>query len=109
MNIGLAAPAAVQWLLRSESDVYDAVRAFITGRLDRNVIDVAGPPTGRDLALYYERKGQVVPLPCVRLHCRMVRHHLTGAPGVEVTCSDRDLEEIKRWNREATLASLCAT
>jgi hypothetical protein len=108
MNIGLAAPAAVQWLLQSESGVYNAVRAFISGRLDRNVIDVAGPPTDRDLAHYYERKGQVVPLPCVRLHCRMVRHHLTGAPGVEVTCSDRDLEEITRWRRAKLFASLTA-
>lgn len=98
MNYGLAAAAPVRWLISFDSGVHDAVRAFLAG-MGREEIDVAGPPTDADMALYMHKRAQTVPLPCVRLKMKMARHHLTSEPGVEVTCSDRDLEEIKRWYR----------
>jgi hypothetical protein len=98
MNYGLAAAPPVRWLISFDSGVHDAVRAFLAG-MGREEIDVAGPPTDQDLKLYFDKRGQTVPLPCVRLRMKMARHHLTSEPGVEVTCSDRDLEEIKRWYR----------
>lgn len=105
MNYGLAAAAPVRWLISFDSGVYDAVRAFIAG-MGRDQVDVAGPPTQQDMALYMHKRGQTVPLPCVRLKMKHAMHHLTGEPGVEVTCSDRDLEEIKRWYRDAMLSQI---
>lgn len=107
MNYGLAAAAPVRWLISFDSGVHDAVRAFIAG-IGREEIDVAGLPTDEDLKLYLDKRGQTVPLPCVRLRMKMARHHLTSEPGVEVTCSDRDLEEIKRWYRCAMLKGIGA-
>lgn len=98
MNFGLAAAPPVRWLISFDSGVHDAVCAFIAGA-GREEIDVAGPPTEQDMTLYMHKRAQTVPLPCVRLKMKMARHHLTGEPGVEVTCSDADLEEIKRWYR----------
>lgn len=98
MNYGLAAAPPVRWLIGFDSGVYDAVRAFIAG-IGREEIDVAGPPTDEDIALYMHKRAQTVPLPCVRLKMKMARNLTTDEPGVEVTCSDRDLEEIKRWYR----------
>ncbi len=94
----LAAPMPVRWLISSDNAVRNAVRGFIAG-MGREVLEVAGPPTDADIALYLHKRAQTVPLPCVRLKMKMARHHLTGEPGVEVTCSERDLAEIKRWHR----------
>jgi hypothetical protein len=105
MNFGLAAPAPVRWLISFDSGVHDAVRSFIAG-IGREEIDVAGPPSEQDMALYMHKRAQTVPLPCVRLKLKMARHHLTDEPGVEVTCSDTDLEEIKRWYRRAMLQQI---
>lgn len=102
-TFGLAAPAAIKWLLGFERDVYKAVQEFIEGRRDNNFVDVAGPPTPSDLLHYYEKKGQVVPLPCVRLTMSMVKNNLTGERGVQVICNDRDLAEIERWRQMAAL------
>lgn len=96
MNYGLAAALPVRWLISFDSGVHDAVLAFVAG-MGNEEIDVAGPPGEGDMALYMLKRGQTVPLPCVRLRMKMARHHLTEEPGVEVTCSDRDLEEIRRW------------
>ncbi len=98
MNYGLAAAPPVRWLISFDSGVHNAVRAFIAG-MGREEIDVAGPPNDGDIALYMHKRAQTVPLPCVRLKMKMARHSLTDEAGVEVTCSDRDLEEIKRWYR----------
>lgn len=95
----LAAPAAISWLLSSELDVRRAVRGFAEER-GPNLIDVAGPPDRAEM-LRARRYGQPVPLPCVRLYCRTVRHNLTGERGVEVTCSDSDLAKIALWMRKA--------
>lgn len=90
----------MRWLLQNESEVLAAVVEFINHRLERNYIDVAGPPPQSDVDLFLLKKAQVVPLPTVRLNLRFVRGNLTGDLGVEVTCSDAHLEEIGRWQVE---------
>lgn len=104
-NYGLSCPPAIRWLIENEKDVRDAVKAFIAGMARSNVIDVAGPPSFSDILEYYDKRGQTVPLPCVRLKLKMVTHHLTAEPGVEVTCSDLDLAEIAKWHRLARMKS----
>lgn len=96
---GLATHPLVRWLISSDAGVYTAVLTFIAGA-GAEYVDVAGPPTAADKKAYQGR-AQVCPLPVVRLHMKMARQHLTDAPGIEVTCSDADLEELKRWHREA--------
>lgn len=102
-NYGLSCPPPIRWLMESEKDVFDAVKKFIAGMAKSNVIDVAGPPSFSDILEFYDKRGQTVPLPCVRLNLKMVKHHLTGEPGVEVTCSDADLIEIAKWHRLARM------
>jgi hypothetical protein len=96
---GLACHAAVRWLLGCEPDVRAAVLTFAEDR-GSHIIEVAGPPDRAEM-LRARRFGQPVPLPCVRLYCRMVRHNLSGELGVEVTCSDAGLAEIALWMRKA--------
>ena len=96
---GLLAAAPIKWLLDSEVDVRNAVRAFVRGEHEP-VISVAGPPTDHDLTVS-RIFGRPTPLPCVLLRLRMVDHHLTGLPHVEVTATDREIDEIEDWRQRA--------
>ncbi|QOZ25295.1 hypothetical protein XH93_18130 [Bradyrhizobium sp. CCBAU 51753] len=91
----------MRWLISSDSGVFNAVRGFIADLSQRDYVDVAGPPSTDDMHRYLHKMAQTVPLPCVRLKLRMVKNLTTDERGVEVTCSDRDLEEIARWQRRA--------
>lgn len=103
VNYGLQAPIPIQWLLQTEPEVKEKLRLYLTDQLGTDTIEVAGPPSASDI-LKYRRNPRAGPgLPVVRLKCRMVRHNLTGDPGVEVTCSDEDLEVIMMWAREQQL------
>jgi hypothetical protein len=100
-NFGLSAPPLVQWLLNSELDVKNAVRAFIEGH-GKAVITVAGPPREEDIPRYRANPYADVYLPTVTLCMRMVKHHLTGEPGVEVkTLNEAGLAELAMWRRQA--------
>lgn len=100
MNFGLEAHSLVKWLLDSEPDVKRHIAAFAVGQAN-NIVEVAGPPTDADLAQYRKNESRRVGLPCVRLSLRMVRHHLTGAPGIRVDCSDAHIQELARWRWRA--------
>jgi len=103
INFGLASTAQVRWLIGSDKSVYDAVVNFFMGNVDRDFVEVVGPPTDEDHATAKRRGDKAVPLPVVRLQMRPAVHSVTGEHGVEVLCSDRDLEEISRWQRRALL------
>ncbi|MCC8945992.1 hypothetical protein H8A97_13005 [Bradyrhizobium sp. Arg62] len=103
MKVGLSAAPAVRWLISSDSGVFDAVGSFIAGIAATDYVDVAGPPSQADISRFLRKLAQTVPLPCVRLRMRMVKNLTTDEPGVEVTCSDRDLEEIGRWQNVSAL------
>lgn len=96
---GLVAHPFVQWLLQNESEVLNSVKRFIADRAERAHFDVAGPPSLQDV----KRSIGAVPLPCIRLHLRLIKGNLTGDPGIEVTCSERDIDEIGRWRMLAAL------
>lgn len=98
MQYGLAAAPLVRWLVAKEADVQKAVTNFIGEQTELDYADVAGPPTEADKARANGR-AEVCPLPVVRLNFKMARHSLTGEPGVQVTCSEADLNEIERWWR----------
>lgn len=97
MHFGLLAHDAVRWLIGAEIDVHRKIEAFCLDQTNVDYVDVAGPPTDDDLVRYRRNHSKSVGLPCVRLQLRMVRHHLNGAPGVRVICTDREIEEIGRW------------
>lgn len=103
MSAGLFAHADVRWLLDNELDVKRAVAAFTRDQANVDFVDVAGPPTIADLVKYRRNESKSVGLPLVRLQLRMVRHHLTGAPGVRIICTERELDEIGRWRVAAAL------
>ncbi len=103
---GLASDPIVRWLIGSDGAVQDAIKLFLGEMAERDYVDVAGPPRMEDIARFAQRLAQAVPLPTVRLKMRMVVNATTDEAGVEVTCSDADLMEIKRWYRESTLAKL---
>src|SRR5262245_31510629 len=100
---GLLAPRAVRHLLDREPAVRQAVIGFIEGHFgDR--IQVAGPPTSRRPAP--QSAIEIVPmhgaeLPTVELRLAKVQNRTTGEWGVSITCSDRDLDEVARWDRLA--------
>lgn len=96
---GLLAAAPIKWLLDSEGDVRNAVRAFISGE-GEPVISVAGPPTDPDL-IASRIFGRPTPLPCVLLKLRMVRDHVSGEPHVEVTATDAEIDEVEAWRQRA--------
>lgn len=102
-QVALSAPALVRLLLDREPDAYAAVQRFIDGQTDTDRIVIAGPPKQADLDKKRRNPGMRLPLPTVTLQCKMVKHHLTGADGVRVTCSDRDLDELKSWHAAALL------
>jgi len=100
-HFGLSAPPLVQWLLQSDADIKNAVRDFIeeTGPA---VITVAGPLRTEDIYRFRQNKHAPVALPTVTLLMRRVKHHLTGAQGVEVkTLRDEDLSELARWRKQS--------
>lgn len=100
-TFGLSAPPLVQWLLNTEPDVKNAVRAFIEGRGEA-VIPVAGPLRDEDVYRFRQNHFAPVALPTITLVMRMVKHHLTGADGVEVkTLHDSDLNELALWHRQS--------
>lgn len=96
MSLALEAHPMVRWLLDSEIDVRRRVAAFAADQAS-NVVDVAGPPTASDLRQYAKNESRSVGLPCVHLTLRRVKHHLTGAPGIRVDCSDAHIRELARW------------
>lgn len=102
-GVALQSHDAVRWLLDNEPDVRRSVEAFTRGEANVDHVDVAGPPTAADLVKYRRNESRSVGLPRVRLQMRMVRHHLTGAPGVRVLCTEAELEEIGRWRLAATM------
>lgn len=92
-------PVALQAMVSREPDVMKHVQAFANDEAD-DVIEVAGPPLPQELARA-RKFDQTVPLPCVTLHLRKVKHHLTGHKMIEIACSDDDLVEVERWNMVA--------
>ncbi len=104
---GLAAPAAVRWLIGEEKQIYDRVIAFYMGHVDTEIVEVVGPPTAEEAAEVKRRgHGDTVPLPIIRLRMRLAENHKTGEHGVEVTCNEKDLAEVERWERLAMLTNL---
>lgn len=100
MNVALDAHPLVRWLLDTEIDVKRRVAAFASDQAS-DTIEVAGPPTDADLAQYAKNESRRVGLPCIRLMLRMVKHHLTGEPGIRVDCSDDHIQELARWRWRA--------
>lgn len=104
---GLAAHPTVRWLIGEEKQIHDRVIAFYMGRVDSEIVEVAGPPTDEDVAKVRKAgHGDSIPLPVIRLRMRLAENHVTGEHGVEVVCNEKDLAEIERWERMALLANL---
>lgn len=95
-QFGLMAPNIIRWLLSVEPEVYAAVAAYIEGQ-HKGVIDVVGPPSLSDVHRHNANRYADVGLPTIRLRCKMTMNLTTGESGVEVTCSDGDLDELMKW------------
>jgi len=106
-HFGLSCARPVRWLIGAEPAVYAAIASFIEGK-GEPLIEVAGPPTVTELADKLKHRNRRPQLPVVRLILKKVTHHLTGEHGIEVKCSDLELEEITRWAREKHLRTLIA-
>lgn len=85
----------IQALLSREPDVLRQISGFAAD-MAPGYMDVAGPPSPKDI----KRKM----LPVVRLYMRKAKHHLTGEPFIEVACSDKDGQELAKWNLLAEAA-----
>lgn len=99
-SFGLMAAMPIHWLLTRERDVRLRVEAFAADQA-APIIDVAGPPSVEEMLKARAHPRRPVHLPTIRLHLRKVRHHLTGAPGIEVKCSDADMDLIVAWARQS--------
>ena len=107
IEFGLVSAPAVRWLIGEEKQVYDRVIAFFMGDADTDIVEVVGPPSEEDLAKARKAgHGDSVPMPVIRLQMKLAENQKTGEHGVAVTCSDRDMLEIERWERLAMLANL---
>lgn len=107
MTFGLSAAPVVKAFLNNEAGIRQEIIDFfnderVGSRPD--ILDVAGPPDLKDaIRAKTTRFGEPILLPVVRMHLRKIRHHLTGALGVEVKCSDADLDRLADWLRHPAL------
>lgn len=99
-HFGLMAAKPIHWLLACENEVRRHIEAFAADR-GRPVLDVAGPPSAEEIIACRINPRKAVELPTIRLHLRKVKHHLTGEDGIEVKCSDADMDMIVMWARQA--------
>lgn len=99
-RFGLLAAKPIHWLLSKEADVKRAVEAFAAD-MAPSVVDVAGPPSAEEIIACRVNPRKRIELPTIRLHLNKVKHHLTGEPGIEVKCSDGDMDMIVMWARQA--------
>jgi hypothetical protein len=99
-NFGLLAAKPIHWLLSVESEVKRAIEAFAAD-MAPSVLDVAGPPSAEEIIACRANPRKRVELPTIRLHLNKVKHHLTGEPGIEVKCSDGDMDLVVMWARQA--------
>lgn len=97
-SYGLLAHPLVEALLRREIEVRRGCEAFAMGAR-RPEITVAGPPDDEGLRRLRETKNESTPLPTVTLRLRLTRHGAADVPSIAVTCSDKDLAELARWQR----------
>lgn len=107
MQVGLLAHPSVRWLVSSEPDLHARVVAFIQGRGDGQ-IDVAGPPSATEIIDRQRHPNRELLLPKVTLRLRMVKHSATCELGVEIKCSDEEIDEIVQWARQAKLRTALA-
>lgn len=98
----LAAPE-IGWLLSSDKGVFMRMQAFLSDEADP-VMTVAGPPKIED-RVKARGTGKIPPLPIATITMRKLKHHLTGEPCVELTASERDISEIRRWRFLAAFKS----
>lgn len=98
-HFGLMAQRPIHWLLAAELEVKQAIEAFAADR-GVPVVDVAGPPSAQEIIACRKNPRRRPHLPTVRLHLRKVKHHVTGEPGIEVKCSDGDMDLIVQWARQ---------
>lgn len=106
-QFGLMAAKPIHWLLARENEVRSRVEAFAADR-GHPVLDVAGPPSAEEIIACRLNPRKQVELPMIRLHLRKVKHHLTGEAGIEVKCSDGDMDLIVMWARQAGMRSALA-
>jgi hypothetical protein len=104
---GLMAPRPIHWLLSEELEVKKAVEAFAADA-GTSVVDVAGPPSAEEIIAQRVNPRKAIELPTVRLHLNKVKHHLTGEAGIEVKCSDGDMDLIVQWARQAEMRKALA-
>lgn len=95
-QVGFIAARPVKWLVLKEPEVMKVVAAFNRDQTNTNYIDVAGPPRLEDVLKYRANPKLGIELPLVRLTMRVTVQPMYGRV-VEVTCSDRDMEEIGGW------------
>lgn len=93
---GLLAPQAVFWLVAKEREVWERMIAFI-GDAAPSEMTVVGPATIAQTVAYKSNPKGGIMLPTVKLKMRKIKHHLTGQPMIEMTCSDAHLEDITSW------------
>lgn len=106
-HFGLMAAKPIHWLLARENEVRSRIEAFAADR-GHPVLDVAGPPSAGELIARRVNPRKPVELPMIRLHLRKVKHHLTGERGIEVKCSDVDMDMIAQWARQAGMRTALA-
>lgn len=100
MNYGLLAARPIHWLLAKEPDIKRQIEAFAADAAPA-MVDVAGPPSVEEMLAIRAMRKRDIRLPTIRLHLKKIRHHLTGDPGIEVKCSDADMDMIVKWARQA--------
>lgn len=106
-SFGLMAQRPIHWLLANELDVKRHVQAFAADRATAT-FSVAGPPPVEEMIRARNNPCKPIELPMVKLHLRKVKHHLTGEPGIEVKCSDADMDKIVQWARQSVLRKALA-
>lgn len=87
---GLSCAPVVRWLIEKEPDLRNHIRAFAMGRVETDKLNFALSPTPDELLKSRLNRFYRPALPCVLFTLKMLK----DPAGVEVICSDEDLEKL---------------
>lgn len=97
-NWGLLAPPVLAHFIMSDSSLCADIKEFIASDKGEGRYEVVGPPSIQDLERRQRKEHFMPEMPTVILHLRRMKRD-DGAPALEISCSDDDLEQVASWVR----------
>ena len=104
---GLACAPAIRWLIDNESDLKARIGDYLFERNNFHEIPFAMPAPAEEMLKHRKNRDKYkLMFPQIVLKLRRIKNG--NEIGVEVTCSDSDLEQIVKMARETELRKAIA-